>query len=445
MGGNTHVDPGTAGEAWGVEEQIRSMVGEPETVSTSGRKMAEHGHVMSELATKLRTIRDSEMSQWRITGAAAEKLRSSIGDAAERIAVAGAIYRPVGQAFSGYGSTTQYHQSALNSLAVQCQEAWKTLSDLRGEYADGEEPVEGADDYDDQVEKRQKLESDISDAHDAWSAVANRWNNMFVDWRTEYERAVTVLSDPDLDAIRSGEKLPGDVTLELFPNGDPDPDDINQAGAGDCYLLAVLAGIAAGDPQKIRDMITVNPDGTYTVHFADGDITVGGNELPDDGQADWVRIIEAAYVVHEGSYEEFTNGGRPEEVMEDIFGRGADEKDNEGGFWDFLNGGNDIDDSFDDIQSALDDGRPVVADALSGQLGFGDPQEGGGHALTVLDAYEHDGQQYVVIRNPWGSNTGHEEAITNAGGVLNDPDDGYFTMSMEDFADSFTEVEIANR
>ncbi|HWS52311.1 MAG TPA: C2 family cysteine protease [Microbacterium sp.] len=438
---SANVEAGTAGEAAGVGEPIRSMKGEPETVFSSGRKMADHGNMMSQLATQLRTIRDSEMSQWRITGKAAEKLRSSIGDVAERIAVAGAIYGPVGIALRDYGSDTSGCQETLNSIALQCQERWTTLKDLQRDYADGEAPVEGDDDYDEQVEKRQQLEADIWDAQDAWGEVAADWNNKFVDWRSVYDQAVTSLADPDLEAIRSGDKLPGDGASTLYPNGDPEPGDVNQGGAGDCYLLSVLAGLADGDPQRIRDMITVNPDGTYTVHFADGDITVSSDQLLDNDQADWVRVIEAAYVIHEGSYEEFDNGGWPHEVMEDIFGHGADKKDDESGFWDFATGGNDIDDSYDEMQDALDSGRPVVAAATHGQLGF----EGGGHALTVTDAYEANGEQYVVIRNPWGHNNNHQSQITDAGGVLNDPDDGYFTMTMEDFSESFSDVAIANR
>ncbi|WP_341977104.1 C2 family cysteine protease [Microbacterium sp. LWO13-1.2] len=434
-----NVEPGTAGEAAGTGEQIRSMKGEPDTVSSSGRKMADHGNVMTQLATHLRTIRDSEMSDWRITGKAAEKLRSSIGDAAERIAVAGAIYGPIGNALHTYGSDTVGCQEGLNALAVQCQERWTTLKDLRSEYAEGEILIEGDPDYDDQVEKRQQLEADIWDAQAAWDEVAAKWNNMFVDWRSVYDQAVSCLSDPDLEAIRSGEKLPG--ASGLYPNGDPDPEDVHQGGAGDCYLLSVLAGLADGDPQKIKDMITVNPDGTYTVHFADGDITVSSDQLLDNDQADWVRVIEAAYVVHEGSYDEFNNGGWPHDVMEDIFGHGADKKDDDSGFWDFATGGNDIEDSYDAVQDALDGGRPVVATASNGQLGF----EGGGHALTVTKTYEVDGEQYVVIRNPWGHNNNHQSQITDAGGVLNNPDDGYFTMTMEEFANSFSDVAIANR
>lgn len=438
---SANVEAGTAGEAAGIGEQIRSMKGEPETVFSSGRKMSDHGNMMSQLATQLRTIRDSEMTQWRITGKAAEKLRSSIGDVAERIAVAGAIYGPVGIALRDYGSETSGQQEALNSLAVTCQERWTTLKDLQAAYADGEAPVEGDDDYDEQVEKRQQLEADIWDAQDAWGEVAADWNNKFVDWQSVYDQAVTCLADPDLEAIRTGDKLPGDGTSTLYPNGDPDPSDVHQGGAGNCYLLAVLAGLADGDPQKIRDMITVNPDGTYTVHFADGDITVSSDQFLDNDQADWVRVIEAAYVIHEGSYEEFDNGGWPHEVMEDIFGHDADTKDDDSGFWDFATGGNDVGDSYDDMNDALDDGRPVVAAATHGQLGFQD----GGHALTVTDAYEVDGRQYVVIRNPWGHNNNHQTQITDAGGVLNDPDDGYFTMSMEDFSESFSDVSIANR
>lgn len=441
----TNVDPGTAGEASGVSEEIRTMRGEPDFVRKSGQSMADYGHLMSEVGAQLRTIKDTEVSEWAITGKAAETLRSSIGDAADMIALASALYLPIGQALSHYGSMTQYYQDELNPLAVTCQELWQKVEELRADYADSSAPDKDDDDYAEKKDERDQLESDLEEAREAWATSATSWNNLYVGWRAVYLQAVGCLSDPSLEAIRKGKDLPDAPPLDLYPNGDPDPDDINQAGAGDCYLLSVLAGIANGDPQKIKDMITVNPDGTYTVHFADGDITVGGDQIPNDGQADWVRIIEGAYEIHEGGYEEFNNGGRPESVMEDIYGKGADQKDNDGGFWDFVSGGNDIADSYDDIKKALAEGRPVVADALYGDLGFGDEKKGGGHALTVLDAYEKDGVEMVEIRNPWGSNGDHVDDIVKAGGVLHSPDDGYFTMSMKDFAKAFTYVEIANK
>ncbi|MFE6734954.1 C2 family cysteine protease [Microbacterium sp. NPDC057650] len=434
------VDGGTAGEAWTVGEQIRTMVGEPDVVHRNGQSMADYGHRMSEIGAQLTLIRDSDISQWKITGKATDRLRASIGDAADRIAVAAALYLPIGQAFGSYGSKTSYHQEELNGLAVTCKDLWEKYRSAVDAYNSAAVPVEGADDYDEQKKDHQKLEDAAWDARDEWDAASSKWGGSFSVWQGVYQRTLETISDPDLDKIRKGEKLPGEPALDLYPHGEPDIRDIEQRGAGDCYLLSALAGIANGDPQKIKDMITENPDGTYTVHFADGDITVGGDQIPDDDRAAWVRVIEGAYEIHEGGFEEFTNGGWARDVMEDVYGDEADVKDHDPGRWDWLTGGNDVSDSFDDMHDALADGRPVVASAQNGQLGF----EGGGHAMTVLRAYEENGQQMVVIRNPWGRNTNHEDAIRAAGGELTTPPDGTFVMSMDEFTKSFNVVEVAN-
>lgn len=435
MGGS--VEGGTAGVAVGTGQEIRSMVGEPDAVQKAGHAMSGYGRLMTEVGQQLLMIKDSEIAEWRITGKATDKLRSGVAEAAQMLAIASALYAPIGQALEIYGTKTSDYQTELNKLALTCQEQWRTYQRLLAAYKSSTAPAPDDPDYDQKQRERSKAETEVMDAYDAWSHNATLWNNTYVSWFAQYTSAVTSLSDPRLEAIRKGE-LPEVTPLTLFPNGDPDPTDVDQGSVGDCYLLSVLAGIAKGDPDKIKDLITANADGTYTVHFKDGDITVRVDQLPDDGQADWVRVIEGAYQVHEGSFEEFDNGGDPAAVMKAIYGGDADYKDNKSGIWDWLTGGNDIDDSGGQIKDALSHGRPVVAIASDGALGF----DGGGHALTVTRSYDKDGVAMVEIRNPWGSNNGHEGAIRDAGGTLHDPDDGYFTMSFADFAKAFTAVEI---
>jgi len=435
MGGK--VEAGTAGFADGVGQAIRSMVGEPGVVQKTGAKMGDYGYLMMRVSAQLLTLKDTEISDWHFSGKAADTLRANVADAAQMLAIASALYSPIGQALFDYGSKTSDYQTELDRLASACQEQWATYQQLRAAFEASTEPSAGDPDFEQKEREYQKAGTAVMEAHDAWSRNATLWNNHYVGWFKKYTHAVQSLSDPQLESIRKGE-LPAGKGLTLFPSGDPDPTDVHQNGAGDCYLLSVLAGIAKGDPKKLKDLITANPDGTYTVHFKDGDITVRADQLPDNGQADWVRVIERAYQAHEGSFEEFDNGGDPAAVMKAIYGGDVDVKDNEGGLFDWLTGGNDIGDSGGQIKDALSHGRPVVAIASHGALGF----EDGGHALTVTRTYDKDGVATVEIRNPWGQNGGHEDAIRNAGGTLHEPDDGYFTMSMTDFAKAFTQVEI---
>ncbi|MCB9761126.1 MAG: hypothetical protein H6739_14900 [Alphaproteobacteria bacterium] len=59
----------------------------------------------------------------------------------------------------------------------------------------------------------------------------------------------------------------------LFIGGVPRPQDVDQGAVGDCYLLALLAGLAAADPGLLTDMLSLEP-GSVTGRFyaeVDGD------------------------------------------------------------------------------------------------------------------------------------------------------------------------------
>ncbi len=72
----------------------------------------------------------------------------------------------------------------------------------------------------------------------------------------------------------------------LFRSSGPSLADIRQGSIGDCYFLASLGAVAQTHPQAIRDMITDNGDGTFTVRFfiegAPAYVTVD-RMLPVDG------------------------------------------------------------------------------------------------------------------------------------------------------------------
>ncbi len=104
----------------------------------------------------------------------------------------------------------------------------------------------------------------------------------------------------------------------LFRQGKGDstavhPSDVAQGAIGDCYFMASLAALANTHPEMIRQMITRNPDGSYTVRFFNEKtgkaeyVTVRAEDIPlnskgepryaqfgDDGEL-WPAVIEKAY------------------------------------------------------------------------------------------------------------------------------------------------------
>lgn len=98
----------------------------------------------------------------------------------------------------------------------------------------------------------------------------------------------------------------------LFPH-DPSYSDIMQGVRGDCYLVSSLSAIAINNPQRIKDAMVDNGDGTVTVRFWQrnrGTKGPGVNDTfepfyvkvdkvtPDRGAADdsvWVQTLERAY------------------------------------------------------------------------------------------------------------------------------------------------------
>ncbi len=122
----------------------------------------------------------------------------------------------------------------------------------------------------------------------------------------------------------------------------PDPTEVHQGSIGDCYLITGLITLADGDPSVVTDLITENPNGTYSVTFADGSVQVVSPDLPVD-PADpttpvfgntggdpslWVGLIEKAWAQNGGGYGDIV-GGRSSEAIEALTGREAGWIDND--------------------------------------------------------------------------------------------------------------------
>jgi len=66
-------------------------------------------------------------------------------------------------------------------------------------------------------------------------------------------------------------------TNDIFLPTGPSADDVQQMGIGDCWDLATIISIVAGNPDKIRQMVTPTGDGgaNVTLWALDKDPNVG--------------------------------------------------------------------------------------------------------------------------------------------------------------------------
>ncbi len=126
----------------------------------------------------------------------------------------------------------------------------------------------------------------------------------------------------------------------LFPKGVKGI-EIEQQNVGDCYLLSALYGLSrnAKGQKIIENMITVLPDGSYSVKFigAKKDIIVAASEVAKQqhlrtSDSDMgVKIIERAYSKLQrqmrngkpGQSLHITGGGRIDDAVHDITGVGG--------------------------------------------------------------------------------------------------------------------------
>ncbi|MFN8672062.1 MAG: C2 family cysteine protease [Candidatus Sericytochromatia bacterium] len=205
--------------------------------------------------------------------------------------------------------------------------------------------------------------------------------------------------------------------------------DIHQGTAGDCYFLAPLASLAKTNPQKIIDMVKDNGDGTYNVNFKNRTIKV---KAPTDVElalyangGSWAPIIEKAYAVYrkdeqwfkdDNAYTASGSGGQEYEGIK-VLGSGSYDDD----ILSFTS----LSTTREKLQDALKNHK-MIAGGINSSNDFNLPKH---HAYAILD-YDPKTDK-VTIKNPWG----HEE-----GKLLDDKNDGIFTMSLADFDKVFHNI-----
>lgn len=200
-------------------------------------------------------------------------------------------------------------------------------------------------------------------------------------------------------------------------NGDPSPDDVEQYQIGDCYFASSVAAWAEKHPSEVRNMITDNHDGTYTVHFReklfglfwhDVDVTVDGylpvdknnhpiySQLPDGG-ATWYPILEKAYAKWKGGYTDIGNGGYPADALSAITGNDTDSIDVSS---------KSAEDTFNAVRDAVDGGRPITATTYGQGPQYTGSRVVPDHAYTILGySWDEHGNPTIELRNPWGSDS----------------------------------------
>lgn len=220
---------------------------------------------------------------------------------------------------------------------------------------------------------------------------------------------------------------------QLVAEGGPSLDAIHQGSVGSCsFLSAVGSMIDQKRGQELVDMITPNDDGTYTVTFPGRDpVTVDAPTNAElayqatSGQNGmWLPILEKAYGRLRDDDNVVAADGAPgalRDAIGTLSGNDVDVDDN----W-----ATDTDTTHEKLSAAIAEGRLVTASQMGGDF-EGIP---GGHAYTVTD-YDPT-TRTVTLRNPWG----HGERTDANGNVIHGPNDGVFTLTLEEFDDIYTDI-----
>jgi hypothetical protein len=242
-------------------------------------------------------------------------------------------------------------------------------------------------------------------------------------------------------ALRAGTGLDGPPDDGLFgPNGDEiSYKDINQGQINDCYFLAALGELAKNDPNFIRNMITDNGDGTYTVtlyqqnndlgnffgHTKNASneesnlfgnsyhpvkVTVSYKDFSPTGvnsagqsTAIWPQVIEAAYAKLIGNgnvtqgYSIIDKPGGSFVAMGNLTGHQGSELD----VVPIGRYGTNPQQGFQQLESEVAQGDLVVLDTQdNNSLPY---NLLGDHSYMVIGTYtDSHGNEYVKLQNPWG-------------------------------------------
>ena len=225
-----------------------------------------------------------------------------------------------------------------------------------------------------------------------------------------------------------GSKNPGNLNMNLFPDGDPKRDDVKQRDSYACFLLAPLADMAEKNPKMIQDMIKDNNDGTATVTFYTNN---QGNRVPfkvrvdktlsgmDPNSAPWVGIVEKAFAAsrlagsngNKPSVSKLNNkitldaidGAEPWISMQSLMPQVPPTEKERDAVQEGLKQSMGLKEAYEGFEAT------VLKEAGPNTMGFltvGNPQMGIGHVISFSDVHKDskDGEVYLKIHDQQSSN-----------------------------------------
>jgi hypothetical protein len=203
------------------------------------------------------------------------------------------------------------------------------------------------------------------------------------------------------------QRLGGPLCIDV-----PQPGTVQQGKIGDCWLVSAVDAIAAVNPQRLRALFRENDDGTvtFTLHRYDHqtrrrvteDVTVTNSALNDGGPVygststneRWFALLEKAMAGFKGGYEAIVSG-YPYEAFEALLGTPGKHHD-----FDVA--------SPEAVWAALNSKKPQAMATWtrveSPTLSFAKTGLAADHAYAVFGTSERNGERFVTLRNPWGSN-----------------------------------------
>ncbi len=213
------------------------------------------------------------------------------------------------------------------------------------------------------------------------------------------------------------------------------PFNARQGAVGDCYFVSAVASAAnsPGGRAHLRDMMTSNGDGTYTITFGDGVAVTVDSDVYVNASGDlaygtsasdefnWFSVMEKGFAARtENSYEEI-NGGWASASWAMIFGEGEAT----------VLRSPTADELTESITTDLSADLPAALALDLNDLNADEWDDSSLHEFSVLAIDEAAGE--VTIRNPWGSHGKTVDGLENDYGATTG-DNGTFTVPIENLA-----------
>ncbi len=225
-------------------------------------------------------------------------------------------------------------------------------------------------------------------------------------------------------------------------------ENVRQASIGNCYFYGAVGAVLSSDPAMIKNLITDNKNGTYTVKFPgqtpETVKAISEAEMflfPKPGQdGTWMWALEKAYGQHcmksDHAFrkvvgypdtpvpQDHTNGPSLDDAgLKILTGRGTR--------WQWNTNEEKMAAKLKDLTSETPP-RPITADATI--LVHKDQGAVRWHTYSVTHYDAKD--QIVTLRNPWGSTPPADSK---------DLGDGKFSMSVATFCKYFSKISYAER